>query len=116
MGEMARGRRFSEPLMRGLACGAYGAWLSGPVAGADAGGGALEAWPAVSAGLGFMLPALFLALLLSMLTRAQVPVIMVAALVTVAVTLGWSPTAGLLTGMLAGALTGVLRWGARHAT
>jgi predicted branched-subunit amino acid permease len=115
LGEMARGRRFSEPLMLGLAAGAYGAWLSGTLVGAYAGGGALEAWPAVSAGLGFMLPALFLALLLSMLTRAQVPVIMVAAAVTVAVTLAWSGTAGLLTGMLAGALAGVLGLGSRHA-
>ncbi len=115
LGEMARGRRFSEPLMLGLAVGAYGAWLAGTVAGAYAGGGALEGWPAVNAGLGFMLPALFLALLLSLLTRAQVPVIMVAAAVTVAVTFAWSGTAGLLAGMLAGALTGVLGLGARRA-
>lgn len=115
LGEMARGRRFSEPMMLGLAAGAYGAWLAGTAVGAWAGGGALEGWPAVSAGLGFMLPALFLALLMSLLTRAQVPVIMVAAAVTVAVTFGWSGTAGLLAGMLAGALTGVLGLGARHA-
>ena len=113
LGELARGRRFSEPFMLGLASGAYGAWLSGTVAGAYAGGGALAAWPAVSAGLGFMLPALFLALLLSMLNRAQVPVIAVAALVTTAVTLAGSATAGLLAGMVAGAVAGVLR--RRHA-
>ncbi len=106
LGELARGRRFSEPYMLGLAAGAYGAWLAGTVAGAWAGGGALEAWPAVNAGLGFMLPALFLALLLSLLTRAQVPVIVVAGAVTVAVTLVWSGTAGLLAGMVAGALVG----------
>jgi predicted branched-subunit amino acid permease len=106
LGELARGRRFSEPYMLGLAAGAYVAWLAGTVAGAWAGGGALEAWPAVNAGLGFMLPALFLALLLSLLTRAQVPVIVVAGAVTVAVTLVWSGTAGLLAGMVAGALVG----------
>ncbi len=113
LGELARGRRFSEPFMLGLAAGAYGAWLAGTVAGAQAGGGALDGWPAVSAGLGFMLPALFLALLLSMLNRAQVPVIVVAALVTVGVTLALSATLGLLAGMVAGALAAAV--GRRHA-
>lgn len=114
LGELARGRRFSEPFMFGLGLGAYGAWVSGTVVGAYAGGGVLEAWPAVSAGLGFMLPALFLSLLLSMLTRDQVPVIVVAAAATVAVTFVWSGTAGLLAGMVAGAVAGVLRPGQRR--
>jgi len=76
---MARGQRFSERYMFGLGIGAYVAWVSGTAAGAFAGGGALEGMPAVSAGLGFMLPALFLALLLSILSRRQLPVILVAA-------------------------------------
>ena len=112
LGALARGRRFSEPFMFGLSIGAYAAWLAGTALGAWAGGGALEGYPAVNAGLGFMLPALFLALLLSILTRAQVPAIAVAALVTVAVTLYGSATAGLLAGMVAGAAAGVL---GRHA-
>lgn len=107
LGEMARGRRFSEPFMFGLGLGAYAAWVGGTALGAWAGGAALEGWPAVSAGLGFMLPALFLALLLSILNRAQLPVIAVAGLTTVAVTLAWSGTAGLLSGMVAGALMGL---------
>ena len=116
LGELVRGRRFSEPFMFGLGLGAYAAWVAGTAAGAIAGGGALEAWPAVSAGLGFMLPALFLSLLLSMLRRAQVPVIAVAAVATVAVTLVWSGTAGLLAGMVAGAVAGVVGLGQlRHA-
>ena len=41
-----------------------------------------------------MLPALFLALLLSILQRAQVPVIAVAGVAVVVVTLAWSGTAG----------------------
>ncbi len=109
LGELARGRRFSEPFMFGLGIGAYGAWVSGTVVGAVAGGGALAAWPAVEAGLGFMLPALFLALLLSILTRAAVPVIGVAAVATVAGTLAVSGTAGILAGMVAGAVAGVVR-------
>ena len=109
LGELARGRRFSEPFMLGLGLGAYGAWVSGTVAGALAGGGALAGFPAVEAGLGFMLPALFLALLLSILSRAQLPVIGVAAIVTVALTLVGQPTLALLAGMGAGAATGALR-------
>lgn len=107
LGEFARGRRFTEPFMAGLGLGAYAAWVLGTLAGALAGGGALVAWPAVSAGLGFMLPALFFSLLLSLLKREQLPVIALAGLATVIVTFAWSGTAGLLAGMLSGALVGV---------
>jgi 4-azaleucine resistance transporter AzlC len=109
LGALARGQRFSEPYMFGLGLGAYAAWVSGTVIGALAGGSALEGWPALSAGLGFMLPALFLALLLSILGRRQVPVIAVAGLVTVAVTLAVGATSGILLGMLAGAAAGLVR-------
>ncbi len=113
LGHLARGRRFSEPFMFGLGLGAYASWVSGTALGAWAGGGALAAFPAVEAGLGFLLPALFLALLLSILTRVQLPVIAVAGLATVAVTLMWSGTAGILAGMVAGALAGVAGIGGR---
>ena len=109
LGSLARGQRFSEGYMFGLGLGAYAAWVLGTVVGAYAGGGALEGWPAVNAGLGFMLPALFLALLLSILSRRQLPVIAVAGAVTVAATLTISATSGILMGMLAGALTGLVR-------
>ncbi len=109
LGALARGQRFSEPSMFGLGLGAYAAWISGTIAGAYAGSGALEGWPAVNAGLGFMLPALFLALLLSILNRRQLPVIAVAGAVTVIATLTISATSGILLGMLAGAIAGVLR-------
>lgn len=109
LGELARGRRFSEGFMFGIGLAAYVSWISGTIVGALAGGGALEGWPVVEAGLGFMLTALFLALLLSILTRAQVPVIVVAAVATVVGTLAVSSTAGILGGMIAGAMAGVLR-------
>lgn len=109
LGALARGQKFSEPYMFGLGLGAYASWVSGTMVGAFAGGGALEGWPAVNAGLGFMLPALFLALLLSILSRRQLPVIAVAAAATVAGTLALSATSGILLGMLAGALAGVIR-------
>ncbi|MCX7889475.1 MAG: AzlC family ABC transporter permease, partial [Rhodobacteraceae bacterium] len=113
LGALARGQRFAEAYMFGIGLGAYAAWVGGTAAGAAAGGGALEGWPAIDAALGFMLPALFLALLLSILSRRQVPVIAVASLATVAVTVSVSPTSGILAGMLAGAAAGTLRRGGR---
>ena len=112
LGDLARGRHFSESYMFGLGLPAYGAWVGGTVAGALAGGGALAGWPVLEAGLSFLLPALFLALLLSILTRPQVPVIVVAGMACVAGTLAVTPTVGILAGMAAGAVAGVLR-GAR---
>lgn len=109
LGALARGQRFSEPYMFGLGLGAYFSWVAGTVVGAFAGGGALDRWPALSAGLGFMLPSLFLALLLSILSRRQLPVIAVAAVATIAGSLALSSTSGILLGMLCGAVTGLLR-------
>lgn len=110
LGHLVRGRGgFSEAFMFGLGGGAYASWLAGTALGAAAGGGALAGFPVIEAGLGFMLPALFLALLLSILSRAQVPVVAVAAVVTVALTLALSATSGILGGMLAGAAAGLLR-------
>ena len=115
LGQLARGRRFSEPFMFGLGLAAYASWLSGTALGAYAGAGALAGWPVVEAALGFMLPALFLALLLSILSRVQIPVIVVAAVATVVVSLAWSGTAGILAGMVTGAVAGVLGLGGRDA-
>jgi 4-azaleucine resistance transporter AzlC len=107
LGALAKGQRFSESFMMILGFGAYASWLAGTVAGAWAGGGALDAWPAVGAGLDFMLPALFLALLLSILTARQVPVILIAAAATVLGTWYGSATLGLFAGMIAGAVAGL---------
>jgi len=100
--------RWSEPFMLGLGLGAYAAWVLGTGVGASLGGGALEAWPAVDAALGFMLPALFLSLLLSILTRPQIPVILTAGLVCVLVTVLISTTWGILAGMIGGASAGLV--------
>lgn len=109
LGALARGQRFSESYMFGLGLPAYAAWIGGTAIGAYTGGGALDGSPAISAALGFMLPALFLALLLSLIARPQVPVIVVAAAATIAGTLALSATAGILAGIAAGAVAGVLR-------
>ncbi len=107
LGAMAKGQRFSEPFMMIVGFGAYASWLAGTVAGAWAGGGALDAWPAIGAGLDFMLPALFLALLLSILTARQVPAIAIAAAATMLGTWYGSATLGLFAGMIAGAVGGL---------
>lgn len=111
LGALARGQRFSEAYMLGLGATAYLSWILGTAFGAWAGGGALSAYPALEAGLGFMLPALFLSLLLSILGRAQVPVIVVASLCTIVFTLLISSTWGIMAGMVTGAVVGVLRRG-----
>lgn len=109
LGVLARNSgAYSERFMFGITLGAYAAWVSGTLVGAYAGGGALDSWPALSAGLGFMLPALFLALLLSMLSRRQLPVTLVAGVATIAGSMMISSTAGILGGMIAGALTGTM--------
>lgn len=108
LGELARGRRFSEGFMAGLALAAYAAWVGGTALGAWAGGGALAGWPAVQAAFGFLLPALFLALLLSILSRAQLPAMAVSMAVTTGFALTWPGAAGILAGMVAGALAGTL--------
>ena len=109
LGSLARGQKFTEAWMFGLGLAAYAAWVSGTALGAWAGGGALEAFPALNAGLGFMLAALFLSLLLSIMSRAALPPIVVAIIATVGGTILWSGTAGILAGMICGAMAGVLK-------
>ncbi|WP_323010746.1 AzlC family ABC transporter permease [Paracoccus sp. (in: a-proteobacteria)] len=109
LGAMARGMPFSEGFIGTVGLGAYAAWIAGTALGAVAGGDALKAFPAIDAGLGFMLPALFLALLLSILERRQVPAVAAAALATTLGTLILSPTLGILAGITVGAAAGMLK-------
>jgi 4-azaleucine resistance transporter AzlC len=111
LGAMARGQALNAPFISALALVSYAAWVGGTAAGAYAGAGALAAWPAVDAGLGFMLTALFLALLLSLMQRAQLPMIAAALIGTVAVSHVVSFTAGILAGMVMGALVGTVQRG-----
>jgi len=115
LGAMARGKRFSEGFIATVGLGAYLSWIAGTAVGAFAGGDALKAYPAVDAGLGFMLPALFLALLLSILERRQVPAVAAAALATALGTLFLTPTLGILAGIITGAAIGTLNR-TRHET
>jgi len=106
---LAKGQVFSDRFMLALAGSAYAAWVGGTYLGAQAGAAALQDWPMVDATLGFMLTALFLALLLSILKGAQLPVILISIAVMAVVGAVLSPVAGLLTGMIAGALVGTVR-------
>lgn len=116
LGAMARGERFSEAFIGTVGLGAYAAWVAGTALGALAGGDALKAYPALDAGLGFMLPALFLALLLSILERRQLPPVAVAVLGTALGSLYLSPTLGILAGMALGALAGTVKPGKAKGT
>ena len=108
LGAFARGQDFTARFIWALGLVAYASWVIGTAVGAVAGAGALAAWPSVDAGLGFMLTALFLALLLSIMRRAELPVIAVALGGTVAASFALSPTAGIMAGMILGAGVGTL--------
>ncbi|WP_404400347.1 AzlC family ABC transporter permease [Pelagibacterium halotolerans] len=100
---------FSERWMLGLGIGPYFSWALGTGTGAVFGGGAVEDFPAVDAALGFLLPALFLAMLLAVLSRKQLAVIVASIVVTVPASLMFSTTVGIVTGMIAGSLVGLIR-------
>lgn len=70
----------SEDWMLGVALCAWLSWVAGTLAGVCSGNGLLDDWPAVSAALSFMLPALFLNFLLATFQRRQ-SLVLAAALV-----------------------------------
>lgn len=100
--------RWSESWQVGMGMGAYLAWGSGTLVGALLGGGAFERWPAVDAALGFLMPTLFLSLLLAMVQRRHWPVVVAAALAFAVGSALFSASTGILLGMVAGGLVGML--------
>ncbi|HWJ88312.1 MAG TPA: AzlC family ABC transporter permease [Pelagibacterium sp.] len=100
---------FSERFMFGIGLGPYVSWVLGTLAGAVF-GGAVSGYPALDAALGFLMPALFLAMLLALLSRRTLGVVIITALVTAPLILLVSPTVGIVGGMVAGALSGLIRW------
>ncbi len=103
------GQRFSERWMAGMGVAAWVTWVSGTLVGASAGAGALADRPALEASLGFMLPALFLALLLSIASRESLPAVLGAVVATVLGALVFSTTGAILAGMIGGAIVGMLK-------
>jgi 4-azaleucine resistance transporter AzlC len=98
-----------EPWYVGLQLGAYASWVGGTAAGAYFGQDWLRQSPILSQSLGFVLPALFLALLLEIRHVVAVHVLLMAGLATL-VALFFMPAYGaILTGMAAGALAGARR-------
>jgi len=107
----SRREAWSERWMLGIGASAYASWVAGTVAGAVAGGGALSRYPSIEAALGFMLPALFVALLFSILDRKSLPVVIVAGVVCTVVAGIADVTTGILAGMAVGAIVGAVRSG-----
>ncbi len=106
------GARWTEPWQVGMGIGAYLSWVSGTAVGALLGGGAFERWPAVDAGLGFLMPTLFLSLLLAMVERRHWPVVVAAVGAFALGSALFSVSTGILLGMLAGGVVGMLTGGA----
>lgn len=98
---------FSTRFMFGIAAGPYLAWLSGTVLGALF-GGAVGAFPAIDAAMGFLMPALFLAMVLSLLTREHVPVVLITILAAIPLVVLVSPTVGIIGAMIIGAVSSLL--------
>lgn len=105
---------FSPRFMFGIGLGPYFAWLVGTAIGALA-GEALGAYPAIDAAMEFLMPALFLAMVLSLLNPRHVPVVIVTVCATLPLILLVSPTVGILGGMMAGALSSLVPLGKKPA-
>lgn len=104
-----------ETWLLGVQAGAYGAWLAGTVAGAVLAGWAGGDWPQVQAALGFVLPALFLALLLPLLRPASLLPLAVSAAVALSLSRLLPGHVALLAAMVAGAAAATLRQDAADA-
>lgn len=109
IGLNANRANFSPRFMFGIAAGPYLAWFSGTMIGALF-GGALGAYPAVDAAMGFLMPALFLAMVLQLLTREHIPVVIVTMVVAVPLIVLVSPTVGIIGAMVVGALASLVPW------
>jgi len=105
---------FSPRFMFGIGAGPYFAWLIGTAIGAVA-GGALSAYPAIDAAMGFLMPALFLSMVLSLINRVHIPVVIVTVCVTLVLILVTSPTVGILGGMVVGACSSLAFGGRKPA-
>ena len=104
------GPRHGEVWLLGVQAGAYGAWLAGTLCGAILAGWAGSGWPQARDALAFVLPALFLALLLPLLRPATVSPLAASAVAALVLAQALPGHVALLLAMLAGAGTAAL-WG-----
>lgn len=100
---------FSERFMFGIGFGPYFAWLIGTIAGALI-SDAVSGYPVLDAAMSFLMPALFLAMLLMLISRRTLAVVAVTIVVSIPLTLFVSTTVGIVGGMVAGALSSVIDW------
>lgn len=100
---------FSERFMFGIGFGPYFAWLIGTIAGAML-SDAVSGYPVLDAGMSFLMPALFLSMLLLLMSRKTLVVVAVTVLVALPLTLFISTPVGIVGGMVAGALSSVVDW------
>ena len=101
--------RHRESWLLGVQAGAYGAWLAGTIVGAVAAQSGAALWPGVDAALSFVLPALFLALLLRFARRHHLPALLLAAVGAVLLTRLLPGHLALLAAMTGGSLLAALR-------
>lgn len=88
----------------GLGLGAYSAWVGGTALGAVFGGAVSAASPFLAAALSFVLPALFIALIVQAFRRDQWRVIAGTVLITLGVNVLFPGHVAVLAGMLGGAV------------
>lgn len=100
---------WDESWLIGIGLGAYASWVSGTVLGAWLGTSSAALPPIVSDALSFMLPALFFALLISLLTKDYVLIVGVALVATALASLLMSGAGPIFFGMGAAALVAYVR-------
>lgn len=100
--------RHGERWLLGVQAAAYAAWLAGTAMGAFASHWGAARWPAVDAGLAFVLPALFLALLSQLIRRRHVVPLALAAGTALALSFRLPGHVAMLVAMVAGAALAAL--------
>lgn len=98
-----------EHWLLGLQIGAYASWVAGTVVGACVGAGLIQGWPIIKESLTFVLPALFLALLLGGdWHRNRLPIAVTVAVAVLALLGGLPGHLAILLAMFSGAASGAL--------
>lgn len=109
------GAQYGEHWLLGVQAAAYGAWLAGTATGAFASHWGAARWPAVDAGLAFVLPALFLALLAQFVRRRHVVPLALAAGIALVLSFRLPGHVAMLVAMVAGAAVSAVMPGGDHA-
>lgn len=99
-----------EHWLLGMQLGAYSSWVAGTIVGACVGAGLMQGWPILREALTFVLPALFLALLLGGDWRGnRLPIALTVAVAGLCLVGGLPSHMAILLSMIAGAASGAFR-------